>query len=269
MFIKRDLELLEFYNMLPYVGITTFNIGPIPIQVWGTMVAVGILVGLFVVVKRSKKFDLDVKIVVDAATWALVASIVGARLVTVLFYDLGYYLNDPLQVFAIWNGGLSSVGGFIGAALVGVWYLKRKRVNVWKYADTMIFGLPIGLGIGRIGCFLIHDHPGTVSDFALAVQYPDGVSRLDHGLLLAINGFLMAILFAAMSRKKLPVGSYLAVISLWYGVVRFVLDFHRVGDETYLGLTPAQYVSLALAIGGAWGIWHLYSKRLTQRKSAE
>ncbi len=255
--------------MIPYVGLTTINIGPIPIQVWGTMVAIGILVGLYVTVRRSKKFYLDVKIVMDAATWALVASIIGARLVTVLFYDFAYYLSDPLQVFAIWNGGLSSVGGFIGAVLVGVWYLKRKKVNVWKYTDTMVFGLPIGLGIGRIGCFLIHDHPGTASDFVLAVQYPNGDTKLDHGLLLAINGFLMAIVFAFMSRKKLPVGSYLAVISLWYGVVRFILDFHRVGDATYFGLTPAQYVSLALAIGGAWGIWHLYSKRLTAEKSSE
>jgi phosphatidylglycerol---prolipoprotein diacylglyceryl transferase len=255
--------------MIPYIGFTTFNVGPVPIQVWGTMVAIGILVGLFVVVRRSNKLNLDTKIIMDAATWALVASIIGARLVTVLFYDFGYYFTNPLQVFAVWNGGLSSVGGFIGAVLVGFWYLKRKNVDVWKYADTMVFGLPIGLGIGRIGCFLIHDHPGTASDFILAVQYPNGETKLDHGLLLAINGFLMAIIFAFMSRKKLPVGSYLAVISLWYGVVRFILDFYRVGDATYFGLTPAQYVSLALAIGGVWGIWRLYMKRLTTKEASE
>lgn len=236
--------------MIPYYQILTFHLGPIPIQAWGTMVALGILVGLWVVLHRAKRLALDTRIIMDAATWSLVGAFVGARIVTVLFYDFSFYVAHPWDVFAIWNGGFSSVGGFLGAAIVGVWFLRRRGVDVWRYADTMIFGLPIGLGIGRIGCFLIHDHPGTASDLFLAVQYPDGESRLDHGLLLSINGFIMAIVFALLAQKKRPTGTYVAVFMIWYGIVRFWLDFYRITDATYFGLTPAQYVSAVMVMAG-------------------
>lgn len=238
--------------MLPYFGTTTYFLGPIPIQVWGTFVALGMIIGLVVASRRAQKLGLDKKLVLDAATWILVSAIVGSRIVHVLFYDLQTYLDNPWEVFAIWNGGLASVGGFIAAVLVGVWYFRKHNVDVWKYADATIFGLPIGLGIGRIGCFLIHDHPGTMSDMALAVRYPDGEGRLDHGLFLAINGFMLAIIFAVMSKYKQPVGMYLVVFALWYGVVRFILDFWRTADATYLGLTPAQYVMIGLVTVGVW-----------------
>lgn len=242
-----------------------WHLGPIPLQVWGTMVALGILVAFHVIVKRSKRLGLDHKLIADAATWILIGALVGARLVTVLFYDFQTYVAQPLEVFAIWHGGFSSVGGFIGATIVGMWFFRHKRVDVWKYADAIIFGVPIGLAIGRIGCFLIHDHPGTASDFILAVRYPDGETRLDHGLLLSINNFLMALVFALLARKKRPVGTYLAVFGLWYGVVRFILDFYRIGDATYFGLTPAQYVSVLMAVAGAWGIWRLLRNRRAKR----
>ncbi len=234
------------------------------------MVSLGILTALFVITRRAKRLKLDVKIISDAALWILVGALIGARLVTVLFYDPSIYFENPLEIFAIWHGGLSSVGGFIGAVVVGLWYFRRKQVDVWKYADATIFGLPIGLGIGRIGCFLIHDHPGTASDFVLAVQYPDGEARLDHGLLLSINGFLMALVFAILARKKRPVGMYLVVFGIWYGAVRFYLDFYRIIDATYLGLTPAQYVSVVMFVAGMWGAWRLFHKsRAKERLSTE
>lgn len=229
------------------------------------MVSLGILTAFLVITKRAKRLGLDVKIISDAAVWILVGALVGARLGTVLFYDLSTYLAHPLEVFAIWHGGFSSVGGFIGATAVGVWYFRHKKVDVWKYADATIFGLPIGLAIGRIGCFLIHDHPGTASDFVLAVRYPDGEGRLDHGLLLSINGFLMAMAFAILARKKRPVGTYLVVFGIWYGAVRFYLDFYRIIDATYLGLTPAQYVSAVMFVAGSWGAWRLFHSTRSKR----
>ena len=109
------------------------------------MVSLGILTALFVITRRAKRLKLDVKIISDAALWILVGALIGARLVTVLFYDPSIYFENPLEIFAIWHGGLSSVGGFIGAVVVGLWYFRRKQVDVWKYADATIFGLPIGL----------------------------------------------------------------------------------------------------------------------------
>ena len=238
--------------MIPYFQWTHIQLGPLTLQVWGLFVALGILVGLWIAARRADKQGLDKGIVYDAGTWIMLGAFLGARILHIVGYEFSTYLADPMEVFRVWHGGFSSVGGFIGAVLVGVWYLRRKHVDVYKYADVMIFGLPIGLAIGRIGCFFIHDHPGTASDFVLAVQQPDGTSQHDHGLYLSINGFLLAGLFWWLSRKKRPLGTYIAVFLTWYGAMRFFLDFYRTVDATYLGLTPAQYVSLVMFIAGAW-----------------
>ncbi|PIR47819.1 prolipoprotein diacylglyceryl transferase [Candidatus Uhrbacteria bacterium CG10_big_fil_rev_8_21_14_0_10_50_16] len=251
--------------MIPYFTQTVIHLGPLPIQVWGTMVALGIAVGLWVSGKRAEKLGLNKKIVYDLGTYAVIAAMVGARVVHSFVYEIGATLQDPLEFFRVWHGGFSVMGGFIGACLMSYWYLRKHHVDVWRYADATIFGLPIGLGIGRIGCFLIHDHPGTASDFILAVQYPDGVARHDHGLYLSLNGFAMALVFWWMSRRRLPVGAYLAVFGVWYGAVRFWLDFYRTIDTRYFGLTPAQYVSVAMFGLGLWGIWKCVQS--TRKKS--
>ena len=252
--------------MIPYIGLTTIHLGPIPIQVWGTFVALGIAVGLWVAGKRGEKLGLEKKLIYDLGTYAVLGGILGARIMHSWVYEFSATVQDPLEFFRVWHGGFSITGGFLGALAVGFWYLKKKRVNVWRYVDATLFGLPIGLAVGRIGCFLIHDHPGTVTDFALAVQYEDGPTRHDHGLYLSINGFLMMFVFWAMSRYKLPVGMYLAVFGVWYGAVRFWLDFYRAVDARYFGLTPAQYVGLAMMVAGIWGLWHILRHKETRDK---
>ena len=242
---------------IPYIQSHTWSLGPLVFQTWGTFVALGILLGLLVSRKRAKSLGLDDRIIFDCATWTIIAALVGSRLAHILFYEPATYIANPLEIFRIWNGGMSVMGGFAAAFLVGVWFLRKKQVDIWRYADAMIFGLPVGLMIGRIGCFLIHDHPGTASDLILSVKYPDGVSRLDHGLLLSINGGLMALFFLWLSRKTRPAGTYVAAFALWYGVIRFILDFYRIIDAKYFGLTPAQYISALMAGFGGYFLWRL------------
>ncbi len=236
--------------MIPYFEFSSIPIGPINIQVWGLFVALGFLFGALVAAKMVRRRGDDPKIIWDLLGWMILAGLIGGRLGHVLLYDLGYYLDQPLEIFAIWHGGLSVFGGFIACVLIGWWYLRKKQVDGWRYADSAIFGLPFGLAIGRIGCFLIHDHPGTVTDFFLGVEYPDGLIHHDHGLYLAINGLALAIIFLWITRKRRSVGTYIAVFSIWYGAVRFGLDFYRLNDVRYALLTPAQYLSVALVIFG-------------------
>ncbi|MCH8049205.1 prolipoprotein diacylglyceryl transferase [Patescibacteria group bacterium] len=246
--------------MIPYIEWQTIQFGPITLYVWGLFVATGFILGALTAGWMAKRRGDNPKIIYDLVVWLMVAGLVGGRLGHVLFYDPTYYLRNPLEVFAIWAGGLSIYGGFIACLIVGVWYLKRKHVDVLRYADSAIFGLPVGLWIGRIGCFLIHDHPGTATDFFLGVQYPDGVVRHDHGLYLSINGLLLALVFFWMAKKKRLKGAYIVVFSLWYGIVRFGLDFYRLDDVRYLGLTPAQYFSIVLMVFGAWLLYRLKTK---------
>ena len=251
--------------MIPYWHITTIQLGPIPLQVWGLLVALGILVGAKVATILAKKRGHEEKIIWDLTFWVILGAMLFARLFHV-FYEPQLYLTFPAQIFSLWHGGFSIMGGFFGAVLFGIFYLRKKHVDVWAYSDTAIFGLPVGLFIGRIGCFLIHDHPGTFTDFAMGVQYPEGV-RHDHGLYLSLNGLILALVFLWMFKRKVKTGSYIVVFLIWYGVVRFFLDFLRATDGSivdvrYLGLTPAQYFSIAMFLGG---LYFLKTKILSKK----
>ncbi len=193
--------------MIPYFQFTHFNIGPIAIQVWGLCVAIGIIAAVTLMHKMAKKYVLSPDVVVDMALWILVAAFLGARFFHVVFYEPEYYVRFPLDIIKVWQGGLSSLGGFIGA-VAGVWLFAKKRKFSWHellpYFDITALGLWLGWGFGRIGCFLIHDHPGRLSNFMLAVQYPGG-ARFDLGLLESILGFLLftlySLLFATLVKK--------------------------------------------------------------------
>jgi len=241
--------------MIPYVELHTILLGPISIQVWGLMVALGLLVGAKTSEYMLKKRGLDHKIIWEIFIWIVIGSFVLARLFHILFYDLSFFIENPFEIISFWPGGLSISGGFIGALVGGFLFLRKKKLDFWKYADAIVFGLPLGLFIGRIGCFLIHDHPGKVTEFFLGVQYPNGLAHHDHGLYLSLNGLVLALVFLIMAWRKAREGAYLTVFLVWYGVVRFALDFLRatdgaIVDNRYFGLTPAQYVSIVMVFAG-------------------
>jgi phosphatidylglycerol:prolipoprotein diacylglycerol transferase len=160
-----------------------------------------------------------------------------------------------LDILKIWQGGLSLFGGFIGAIIASIIYVRINKIDFWGYANAIMYGFPLGLGIGRIGCFINHLHLGKLSNFPLAVAFPDG-SRLDMGLIESIFGFLLfAVYFFRL--RKIAEQIFLPVTMIAYGAVRFVLDFARANDIPqadirYLSLTPAQYGSVLLILGGIY-----------------
>lgn len=243
--------------MIPYFEWKTIALGPVTLQVWGLMVALGFATGALAAQWMAKRRGDDPSVILDLTAWMVLAGMIGGRLGHVFFYEFPFYAAYPKEIFAFWHGGFSMFGGLIACVAVGLWLLRKKGVNVWRYADTAAFGLPFGIMIGRIGCFLIHDHPGTATDFALGVQYPDGVVRHDHGLYEVINGALMALTFLLIAKlhRKHPPGLFLSIFALWYGAFRFVTDFWRAIDTRYFGLTPGQYFGLILAAGGGALLW--------------
>lgn len=235
--------------MIPYFAWETIQIGPLTLYVWGLFVGLGLLAGMLTSSFLAKKKGLNVKLLQDSIAVAAIAGIVGARLFYVLFYHPALIWTDFLETFAIWDGGMSIFGGLAGGLLGCIYILKKNKVQILNYIETMVMALPLGLGIGRLGCFLIHDHPGTVTNFFLGIQYPDGLIRHDHGLYLSINGFVLALVFAYLYKKGYK-GNYSGFFLIWYGVVRFLLDFWRVNEVIFLGLKPGQYFALAfIAVG--------------------
>jgi phosphatidylglycerol:prolipoprotein diacylglycerol transferase len=177
----------------------------------------------------------------------------------VFFYDFSFYQKNIAEIIAIWHGGMSSLGGFVGAALTILLFVLKKKLslkNFLPYLDIGALGLWLGWGIGRIGCFLIHDHPGTLSNFALAVKYPGG-ARHDLGLSDSLLGFGIFFLFFILYKTKvIKIGS--GMLIRWsvfaYAVVRFFLDFLRAtdlarSDVRYFYLTPAQWGMLVVVLG--------------------
>jgi len=238
--------------MIPYFRITTLPLGPLHIQVWGLFVSLGILAAIAAGQREARRRGLDREVFFDLSAWMLVAAIIGARLGHAVFYDPGPFLSDPWELVRIWDGGMSVYGGFFGAAAAALLSTRRRKLSFLAYADVFAFVLPLGLAIGRLGCFFIHDHPGVLSGSFLAVAYPGG-ARLDHGLLLIILNLAVFALFVFLSRRSGPSVPYLALFMLIYGLARFGLDFGRAwdlpaADARYLGLTPAQYFSLALPV---------------------
>ncbi|MCA9389008.1 MAG: prolipoprotein diacylglyceryl transferase [Candidatus Magasanikbacteria bacterium] len=250
--------------MIPYLGWTSFSLGPITIYTWGLLVAIGYLLGTYIAYRRAKSKGLDAEKVLDLSVWIFIASFVGARLLHVLFYDDGTFWAAPLQILDPRHAGFSMFGGLIGAAVAALLFFKKHKLNALVYADTLIWGLPWGCGVGRIGCFLIHDHPGTLTHSLLGVRYPNGDIRHDHGLYLSLIGFATGLLFLWMNRKQRHPGFWLGSYLVIEGVTRFVLDFYRIADKTYYALTPTQWLAMPMFFAGM--VFVFSSSRPTESK---
>lgn len=235
--------------------------------------SLGAVVSLFIALKLARQMNITRDIILDLFVWGLVGGFLGARIFFVALYAPEMLVSDPVEVFKIWHGGASSLGGFIGAFLAALIYFKAvkkmQKSQIAQYVDLMIFAFWPGWSIGRIGCFLIHDHVGRLSDFFLAVNFPYG-ARHDLGLyesMLACVIFLITIIFYKKLISK-P-GRILFVTALIYSVARFFLDFLRAddllsSDARYGTLTPAQWGMAAVFLGLTF--WFFYAK-IRQRKN--
>lgn len=246
--------------MIPWIESHVIVFGPLNIRTWGLFVAMGFIVATTIAGRRAKAKGLDPKIVWDAAFWIFGAAIVGSRLFHVLFYQPLYYVRNPLAVLDPTAPGYAILGGIIGGVIAGLFYIRRKKGDVLKYADVVAWALPWGFGIGRIGCFLIHDHPGTLTHSLLGVRYPEGVIRHDLGLDLSLFGFGLGLAFLIVQAVgKRSFASWMNAPGFWAGLFlvadgigRFALDFLRIGETRWGPLTPTQWVLLASVAFGVW-----------------
>lgn len=235
------------------------------LQVFGPLVAVGVVLGWHRSLHYARSRDLDEDLFRDYLFWMLVAGFVISHWVSVIFYFPHQIEENPWVLLHIWNG-LSSVGGFFGAFVGMMVYLRLKRQPVMVYADATIFGLVLGWCFGRLGCALVHDHPGKVvpeGTFLAVGPWPDGSWRYDLGFIefLFALGLMIAVYFILDTSNKRP-GWLVGLIATAYAPFRFMLDSFRADkaargvistpDARYLGLTPAQWFTLAFLAAGLW-----------------
>jgi phosphatidylglycerol:prolipoprotein diacylglycerol transferase len=231
--------------MIPYIEIPPLRIADwLVIQPFGLLVAIGCIAGWFVAQREAVARGLDGRTMEGAAMWALVIGFPVGTLLDLLLYYPQVLFTNPRALFSMWTY-MSSYGGFIGGTAGAIGFLLLKRKKLLPYCDSLIVGLVVGWFFGRLGCTIVHDHPGAPTTFPLGVRYPDTV-RHDLGFYEWLFTIGLLIFLYAIPRHRLAPGVTLGLVCVIYAPVRFAFDFLRVSDQQYLGLTPAQYASVAL-----------------------
>ncbi|MGB7572442.1 MAG: prolipoprotein diacylglyceryl transferase [Thermodesulfobacteriota bacterium] len=235
------------------------ELGPIRVSWYGLMYVLGFFASYLLVRYQMKKKDFGVsKLEVENLFFYLILGlIVGARLGYVLFYDLKMYLKDPLEIFAIWHGGMSFHGGLIGVLIVGILFSWKNKKSFWKIADLFIVTAPIGLGLGRIGNFINGELYGRVTRVPWGMIFKNGGSLPRHPSQLyesALEGGVLFLILWFLKDKKLPDGGLLAAFLSLYGLFRFFVELFREPDPQLgfiLGpFTMGQTLSSFMIVGG-------------------
>ena len=169
----------------------------------------------------------------DLLFYLILGVMVGGRLGYVFFYDLGSYLHEPLSIFAIWQGGMSFHGGFLGMILAA-WYITRKKGwNFLDIADLVSAAAPIGLGLGRIGNFINGELYGRPTNVAWAMVFPEGGNMPRHPSQLyeaVLEGLVLFLLLRWLYRKNFYRGTVFWALLAFYGLFRFLIEFAREPD---------------------------------------
>jgi phosphatidylglycerol---prolipoprotein diacylglyceryl transferase len=250
--------------MIPYIEVKVLlDFGSVQVYTFGTLVGLAIVLGLYILTHRARQLSLDPEIAEHLHYWSISLSLFFGHVFTILFYEPGRLEREgPLLLLKVWDG-MSSMGGITSGLIVGLLFLKIKKVKLAPYLDSFFYALTFAWTIARLGCTLVHDHPGALSDFFMAVQYPCDPSdpggaicaRHDLGLYEFLSFGFLSIYFYATRFKPRFAGFYILSWGLVMGPLRFMADFLRIdptaglgGDQRYGALTPAQITIIPLFI---------------------
>jgi phosphatidylglycerol:prolipoprotein diacylglycerol transferase len=242
--------------VFPYVELITWKLGRHTFPVFATLVLFAVALATVIIVLRGRRrWNLPAARLEEMCLWAIVIGFVGAHLFSIVYRpDFLAFLQNPSNLLLV--GGIASFGGFFGG-LAGIWgfFLRRRMRGAerWKYLDTTSYAIPFSWIFGRVGCALVHDHPGIRTTSWLGVRFPGG-TRYDLGLLEVLFLAVLAVVFFALDRRPRVPGFFFAAFFVPYGVFRLVIDQLHVDPPRYLGITVDQYASSAAVVAGvaAW-----------------
>ena len=221
--------------MIPYFKIPSLKLfGPLELQPFGVLVAIGILVGSWFAQRRAAQEKISLAEVRNAVAWAVVSGFIGAHLIAIIFYFPERIREEgPLVFLKIWSG-ISSYGGFLGA-IVGLLIYFRVQKKPWLHlAEIVLQALVIGWIFGRLACTVAYDHPGQPTDFFLGQEYRDGIVRHNLGFYEFLYTLLIITPAMLLLYKKKPRrGTLIAMVCLIYAPVRFLLDYLRAAASDF------------------------------------
>lgn len=279
-------EFWDWWQHLPqHISPVIFQIGWFRLQYYGLMYIVAFALTYFLVryrIKHEARFEFSKNQVNDSITYAIVGLIIGARLGYVVFYNLGYYLRHPLEIFlpfSFSNGfaftgisGMSYHGGLIGILLAAVWYVRKAKLNYWQLMDLYVPAVPLGYTFGRLGNFLNGELFGRATTAPIGMYFPQAPERaLRHPSQLYeafFEGIFLFIILWSIRKIKMPTGAMLAIYVIGYGSVRFFIEFFREPDAhlgfIFLSFSMGQILCTVMIAGGI-GLY-FYLKQIEQQQ---
>lgn len=240
-----------------------FSLGPLSVRWYGLMYLVAFL--LFVLLgrrhaARRPELGWDAQQIDDMLFYGVLGVVIGGRLGEVLFYQPGYYFSHPLEIIAVWKGGMSFHGGFLGV-LVAMWLYGRKTGrSFWQVTDFIAPLVPTGLAAGRIGNFIngeLWGRPASADlPWSMVFPFVDQLPRHPSQIYQALGeGLLLFVILWLYSASPRPVRAVSAVFLIGYGMLRFAMEFFRTPDPGIfsnlgLQLSTAQWLCVPMVLVG-------------------
>lgn len=263
----------------PEIDPVAIELGPLAIRWYALAYIVGLLLGwryCRLLATRTPAKEMRPELFDDLLLWATVGVILGGRLGYMIFYQPGYYMENPLHVLMLWHGGMSFHGGLLGVAVAIVLLARRRGIPVLSVADVVACAAPIGLFLGRVANFINGELYGRTTDVPWAMVFPGGgpVARHPSQLYQAVlEGLLLVVLFVLQRRGGLRTpGLATGVFIAGYGAARFIGEFFREPDPflgfLVFGATMGQLLSIPMILtGAALVVWSRRPRRFRRHEA--
>jgi phosphatidylglycerol:prolipoprotein diacylglycerol transferase len=250
----------------PQINPVFLEFGPLQFRWYGLMYLIGLSIAYFMIKRKAaaKGLPIGQDQIYDMVVFAAFGVFIGGRLGYTLFYNFSYYIQHPLKIFAVWEGGMSFHGGLIGTIVALLWFSKRRRLPTYMVADLAASVTPIGLGFGRLGNFINGELYGRPTDVEWCMVFPAGGPACRHPSQLyeaGLEGLLLFTVLWAIGRKATPPGTVFWSFIAGYGICRLIAELFREPDA-HIGfvlgpITMGQLLSAPMVIVGitmlVWG----------------
>lgn len=243
-----------------------FRIGDFPVTSYGVMLVLAFIASGWIVALEWKRRGWDPSAAQDIALSAMLGGILGSKLYWALDH-WSLFSADPVGTLFS-RGGFTYLGGLFGGIAAVVAFIAIRKWPMGKAVDSCALAVPVGNILGRVGCFLVGDDYGRTTDLPWGIAFPEGsppTTESVHPTQLYEIGFTIPI-FAFLwwqRTKDLPDWFLFSEFCFLYGIQRFAIEIWRINPEVALGLTAAQWISLALVVGGGAGMAWAWSRRAT------
>lgn len=245
------------------------EIGPVKIFTYGFLVAIGFLIAIFLASKQGEKEGLDPQVIIDLCFYILLSAIVGARVLYVIV-EYKYFLEQPMDIFKVWKGGLVFYGGLVLAIFVSMRMAKLKGLPIWKTADILAPSIAIGQAVGRWGCLFAGCCYGAQTDLPLGITFSDpkalaplNVSLHPTQIYLSLNAIFIFLILVWLRKRKRFHGQIFCMYGILYSIGRFVIEYFRNDDRGYVVegmLSTSQFIGVLALLVSTFMILKLKKK---------